>query len=146
MSTTTPPPFKVMTSSWFTALPAGYKRIGISRGTPRGQMAGFRLFKQLAPGAWFNSVGPLEYDRLYRAEILGPLDPAKVMAQLQELADGQIPVLLCFEKAGSGQWCHRAMAARWLAEHLGEPVPEFGFETVQQDRHPLFPRELLPAA
>lgn len=146
MSTTSPPRFKVMTASWFTRLPAGFKRIGISRGTPRGQPGGFKLFKPLAPGPWFNSVGPLEYDRLYRGEILGALQPAKVMDQLQEMAGADIPVLLCFETAGSGQWCHRAMAARWLAEHLGEPVPEFGHETIPQDRHPLFPKELLPAA
>jgi hypothetical protein len=31
--------------------------------------------------------------------------------ELIDLADGREPVLLCYERAGAGQWRHRAMAA-----------------------------------
>jgi hypothetical protein len=33
---------QVFTSSWFTPLPPDHVRIGISRGTPRGVVAGYR--------------------------------------------------------------------------------------------------------
>jgi hypothetical protein len=116
-------------------------RIGISRGTPRGQNAGYRIYKMLAPGTWFASVGVDEYRRRYFAEILGPLDPRAVAAELTVMAGGRIPVLLCFERSGRGQWCHRALVASWLADAMGQPVPEFGHEHLAQERHPLLPRE-----
>ena len=130
------------TASWFTPLPEDHMRIGISRGTPRRMAAGYRLYKALAPGPWFNSVGVEEYYDRYRAEILGPLDPRKVRDDLARLGLGKTPVLLCYERPGGADWCHRAMAAEWLAEALGMPVPEFGYETVPQGEHPLMPPQL----
>lgn len=127
------------TSSWFTTLPENHVQIGISRGVPRRMAAGYRVFRKLAPGPWFKSVDVDEYDHLYRTEILGPLDPRVVAAELAAMANGGVPVMLCFERAGHGSWCHRALAAEWLAEALGEPVPEFGFEDLPQHRHPLMP-------
>ena len=61
-----------------------------------------------------------------------------------------MPVMLCFERppaqaamiSGDGEWCHRAMAAEWLAEALGFVVPEFGFEDLPQHEHPLMPTQL----
>jgi hypothetical protein len=132
----------IKTASWFTKLPDDHQRIGISRGTPRGQAAGFRLYRKLAPGPWFNSVGPAEYADLYKREILAPLIPHQVAAELAELAGGRIATLLCYERAGGLAWCHRALAAEWLAEGLGVPVPEFGFETLAQDAHPMTAAEL----
>jgi hypothetical protein len=118
-------------------------RIGISRGVPRrGLTAGFRIFRKLAPGPWFNSVGVDEYRRRYFSEILGPLNPQAVAGELLEMAGGRIPVLLCFERPGRGQWCHRALVAQWLAEATGQAVPEFGFETLPQHNHPLLPPSL----
>ncbi len=134
---------RIKTSSWYDKLPDNHKRIGISRGTPRGQPAGYRIYSKLAPGAWFNSVGAEEYYNRYRGEILAKLDPRQVMADLLEMAGGGVAVMLCFERAGKGQWCHRAMAAEWLANAIGTPVPEYGFEEVPQDRHPLMPIEIL---
>ena len=131
------------TASWFTTLPAGHMRIGISRGTPRRQPAGYRIYRALAPGPWFNSVSIEEYYHLYRTEILGPLDPRKVREDLETLAAGQVPVMLCYERPMViGDWCHRAMAAEWLAENLGVTVPEVGFENRRQHEHPLMPRQL----
>ena len=127
----------VKTSSWFAKLPPGHQRIGISRGTPRNAGAGYRLYRKLAPGPWFNSVGPDEYYQLYRRDILGRLDPRQVAAELATLAGPDVAVLLCFERPG--QWCHRAMAAEWLHQELGLSVPEVGYEELTQDRHPLMP-------
>jgi hypothetical protein len=36
-----------------------------------------------------------------------------IVAKLHELADGRIPVMVCFERRGSQDWCHRAMTAKW---------------------------------
>ena len=130
------------TASWFTALPDDHQRIGISRGTPRRMPAGYRIYKALAPGPWFNSVGIDEYYTRYRTEILGPLDPRKVADDLRRLSLGKIPTLLCYERPGGADWCHRAMAAEWLAEALGTAVPEFGYETRPQGEHPLMPPQL----
>jgi hypothetical protein len=138
------------TASWFTKLPDDHKRIGISCGTPRRMPAGYRIYRALAPGHWFNSVGIEEYYHLYRTEILGPLDPRTVADDLVRLAGGLIPVILCYERppsqatliTGDDDWCHRAMAAEWLAETLGFVVPEVGFESLPQHEHPLMPLQL----
>jgi len=138
------------TASWFTKLPDDHKRIGVSRSTPRRMPAGYRIYRALAPGPWFNSVGIEEYYHLYRTEILGPLDPRTVADDLTRLAGGLIPVILCYERppaqatliTGEGDWCHRAMAAEWLAEALGFVVPEVGYEALPQHEHPLMPLQL----
>ena len=128
------------TGAWSTPLGPEYIRIGISRGVPRNMPAGFKMYRKLAPGPWFNSVTPEEYGRLYRAEVLERLDPRVVAGELTALARGRIPVLVCFEKAGTGAWCHRAMAAAWLAEGLGQAMPEIGYKKRPQDQHPLLPQ------
>ena len=103
---------------------------------------GYRLYKGLAPGHWFNSVGIDEYYYRYRTEIFAPLDPRKVRDDLERLAAGRVPVLLCYERPVGADWCHRAIAAEWLAEALGVAVPEFGYETRPQGEHPLMPPQL----
>ena len=132
----------IKTASWATKLPDDHLRVGISRGTPRRLPAGYRIYRALAPGPWFNNVGIKEYYKLYRTEILGCLDPRVVADALLGLAAGHVPVLLCYEQPVPGQWCHRAMAAEWLAEALGAAVPEFGFEALPQHEHPLMPPQL----
>jgi hypothetical protein len=104
----------------------GPGRICIARYAPRGTPAGFRTFKALAPGEWFNKVGEDEYRSLYFGEILGKLDARQVVADLEELAGAAEPVLLCWEKPPltSKNWCHRRMVAEWLKDKLGVDVPE----------------------
>jgi hypothetical protein len=131
----------IKTASWFSVLPADHLMIGISRGIPRRVSPGFRVFRKLAPGPWFNSVSVEEYCQRYQSEILAPLDPHAVADHLIRLADGKVPVLVCFERPNTGTWCHRSLAAAWLAEALGEPVPELGFEDLPQRPHPLRPPE-----
>src|ERR1700738_3606421 len=101
----------IKTASWFTTLPDDHLRMGISRRVPRRMETGFRVYRRLAPGAWFNSFDPDEYYRRYRPETLGQLNPRDVASELAEMANGRMAVLVCFERPGGSDWCHRAMAA-----------------------------------
>ena len=124
------PSLFLMTSSWFTPLdPNRYQRVGISRGVPRNAAAGYRRYTKLNPGPWFNSVSPDRYLEPYNAEVLGVLEPSIVVDELHAMADGKIPVMLCFEPATPGeQWCHRGIVAAWLFDNLGLEVCEYGQE------------------
>jgi hypothetical protein len=128
-----------VTSSWSTKLPEGYARIAISRGSPRGQR-GYRVYRPLAPGAWFKSVTAAEYWDLYMAQ-LAKLNPAVVLKDLADLSAGKIPALLCFEKPPPDQnWCHRALVAVWLQKAAGLHVNEFGHEACGHGwSHPKLP-------
>ena len=117
-----------VTASWYEQLPECYARIGISRGPPRGQR-GYRMYRPLAPGSWFRAVDAAVFSRLYLAQ-LAKLDPAKVLAELNEMAGGLIPALLCFEPPPPDpNWCHRASVSAWLGDALGIKVVEVGHET-----------------
>ena len=111
------------TASFFTH--AGPGRISIARYAPHGTPAGFRVYKDLAPGLWFDSVSEPEYRRLYFAQ-LEKLEPLKVFADLHMLAGSAEPVLLCWEKPPftATNWCHRRMAAEWFTEKFDIDVPE----------------------
>lgn len=131
------------TAGWFTY--SGPGRISISRGTPRGAAAGFRKYSLLAPGTWFRSVSPREYERLF-FEHLDTLDPQRVHDELHELAGGAEPHLLCYENpAKPDDWCHRAMVSLWFADKLGIAVPEYGHEARGHGPdHPMLPRHMRP--
>ena len=105
---------------------AGPGRISIARYAPRGTPAGFRVFRALAPGEWFNTASREEYRTLYYREILAPLDPRKTFDALVTMAAPADPVLLCWEKPPltDTNWCHRRLVAEWLADTLGVEVPE----------------------
>jgi hypothetical protein len=112
------------TASFFTY--AGPGRISIARFAPRGTAPGFRVYKALAPGTWFNSVTRERYLALYEEEILRPLSAEKVVRALHDLAGGAEPVLLCWERPPFTEtnWCHRRIVAGWLETALGLEVPE----------------------
>jgi len=113
------------TASFYTY--AGPGRISIARFAPRGVAAGFRVYKPLAPGPWFNSVDERRYRELYFAQ-LAKLDAATVVQQLEALAAGHEPTLLCYEMpsdiAAGKTFCHRHMVAEWLQQRLGLVVAE----------------------
>ena len=108
------------TSGWFKYFGEGW--VGISRSNPRGVAGGYRTYRRLAPGPWFNSVDADTYDRLYHQQILAPLDPCEVWEHLHGLVASHEPILMCFERDETG--CHRRMVARWLKEALGVKIEE----------------------
>jgi hypothetical protein len=105
----------------------GPGRVSIARYAPRKTPAGFRVYKPLAPGPWFNSVSKEEYERLFGAQ-LAALDPQKTWDELVALAGGEEPVLLCWEAKNdcdTGKtYCHRHMVAEWFQRELGRDVQE----------------------
>lgn len=122
----------ILTASWFTPILVNHVRVGISRGTPRGMAAGYRLFKALAPGQWFHSTDAAGYLDLYRSEILEPLDPSETLQKILQLSRGHTPILTCYESAAkinAGEtYCHRNIAGQWLADRLGIEVLEIAPE------------------
>lgn len=120
----------IKTGSWFAETPADHIKIGISRGSPRGMAAGYRLYRALAPGAWFNSVSIEEYARRYYDEILRHKSPRAIVEAIEKLADGKTPVLCCYESASQihhgATFCHRHFAAKWLEDSLGIRIDEVG--------------------
>jgi hypothetical protein len=118
---------RLVTSSWFTELPEGFCRIGISRGTPRGQ-SGFRMYRKLQPGPGTLKLPDRAFTERYVREVLQPLDPHQVVDELMEIADGTKVALLCFEHPRSDAWCHRGILSAWLQRTIGLDVPEYGRE------------------
>jgi hypothetical protein len=138
---------QILTSSWFTKLPADHVRIGISRGIPRHQRAKYFLYRALNPGAWFKSCAtPEEYARRYYNEILDRLDPGAVVGALQAMGDGGIPTLVCWEAPPPDPaWCHRGLVSACLFDALGLDVCEFGHEDLGCGwRHPKLDPSLKP--
>lgn len=118
-----------MKTSNFWQYPTGNNRIAISRVIPRGIVPGFKRFRALAPGAWFNQPeyknNQAAYRERYIAEILAPLNAQDTWEQLHQLAGGEEPILLCWEPLKKqGEWCHRRMVAEWFEAELGVAVPE----------------------
>jgi hypothetical protein len=127
---------KVVTASWYTQLPAAdlltstpesYCRIGISRGTPRGQSC-FRMYRKLQPGPGTLKLHAEEFTSHYRRDVLGKLDAQQVVDELLAMTDGAIPALCCFEHATSEAWCHRGLVSAWLQSEVGLDVYELGRE------------------
>ena len=117
------------TASFFTYTGPG--RISIARFPPRNTPAGFKVYRKLAPGEWFNSVEIAEYLERFHAEILAPLDPQAVWDELHRLTYPHEPVLLCWEKPPVAalelpghDFCHRRIVAEWLEGRLGHRVEE----------------------
>jgi hypothetical protein len=132
---------QLFTGCWFERYPSECIKIGISRGTPRGTPAGYRLYRKLAPGTWFNSVTPDVYKERY-FDILGQLDPMKVMDEVFSLAKDKTPLLVCYESPRKpADWCHRGYVSAWFADTLAISVPEYGFEKEGSGwQHPKLPR------
>ncbi|MBY0558841.1 DUF488 domain-containing protein [Hyphomicrobium sp.] len=136
---------RIVTSSWSVQLdPTQYCRVGISRGAPRRQ-AGYRRYPALAPGSWFRDLSPDEFRRRYNDEILNRLDPKRVIADLEGMAERRTVALLCFEPpTPESPWCHRGLVALWLYETLALRVSEFGQQgccAAHPKLHPAFRRD-----
>ena len=135
-------PPTLVTSSWSTKLPVAdlftsaadsFARIGISRGTPRGQ-SGYRMYRNLQPAKGTLGLPAAEFTSTYMREVLGRLDARQVVDELLTMAEGKIPALLCFEAPHGDAWCHRSLVSAWFEMEIGLAVPEYGRE---QDGHGL---------
>lgn len=105
-------------------------RIVISRGFPRNLGEGYKLYRALNPGRWFNDPAltgnQAKFREKYFDEILKPLNPRQVYDHLHKIVEGHEPVLLCWEDVTKpDQWCHRRMVAEWFEDQLGVIVPEY---------------------
>jgi hypothetical protein len=119
---------RIVTSCWHTKLPADYAPIAICRGTPNWR-SGYRRYIPLNPLRRGFHASREVFTRIYTEEVLGILEPERVVKDLLDLADGRIPALLCWEPPEPGpRWCHRSLVSVWLWERLGLEVPEFGLE------------------
>lgn len=117
----------IMTSCWYQYTGPG--RVGVCQGAPRGVAAGYRMYKALAP-SWdlIKTAESIDdYRPRYFREVLDLLDPNRVLADVQKLAGGHTPVLMCFEKTPLTRtnFCHRTMVADWLGDKLGIQVGEW---------------------
>lgn len=57
------------------------------------------------------------YTERFVAERLDKLDKGQVIKDILVLAQGKIPVLMCYEEPG--EFCHRHIVAKWLQENTG---------------------------
>ena len=133
----------IYTSSWFTPLPPEVQRIGISRGTPRNMKAGFRVYRELAPGNYFKSATIYNYRDQYMAGLLA-MDPIAVRDRILGLqGDAEHCALLCYEHPQKeDDWCHRGYVAAWLFDNLKEVVCEWGMEQAGHGwQHPKIPKQ-----
>lgn len=73
-------------------------------------------YKKAADGSWESLYwAQTKYVTRYRAQILDNLDPQQVVRELENLANGQDIVLLCYERPDA--FCHRHLVAEWLKSH-----------------------------
>jgi hypothetical protein len=119
------------TSCFFNYAAEG--RISIARFPPRGTRAGFRIYRFLAPGPWFNSVDRDEYERRYSFQ-LARLHPKEVWDELHALVFPFEPILLCWERPPitKSNWCHRCIVAAWFASKLNITVDELDQNTASE--------------
>lgn len=61
-----------------------------------------------------NLIDTVEYERVYRAEVLNWLDASEIANKLKG------KVICCWER--SGCFCHRHLVLRWLEEQLGNTI------------------------
>lgn len=61
-----------------------------------------------------NEASRERYVRWYKRSILSGYDPRAIERIVKHIANGKIPVLICFEKDG---FCHRHIVADWLKEN-----------------------------
>jgi hypothetical protein len=117
--------------------------VAISCGVPSWfKDAGHPVYAKLAPpwelvhGFKTKQLSEEDYRRVYHEIVLRPLDPLRTIAEL--LALGPSPTLLCWEASG---FCHRRLAADWLAHAMGREIPEF-----TPGSYPLVQAVRLPSA
>ena len=109
----------------------GLTPVGISGWTPDGYNGA--TYKKLAPKyAWWRewhdkNLSTDWYTQKYYETVLNPLNPAKVVTDLQKI--GENVVLLCFETPE--KFCHRHIVAKWLQDKANVNVVEYMLKSNQ---------------
>lgn len=127
---------QIVTSSFFTKLPAHFAPISIARWAPH-RLRDIPALRALSPGDWFKSVDVDEYRRRY-LEQLARLDPHETVRTIEDLAGGRPAALLCWERPRDGVFCHRGYVSAWLFDQIGVQVPELGLDGCGH-HHPKLP-------
>lgn len=85
----------------------------------------YRVLRSLAPNDRVWSMDDREtFERTYLGQ-LEELGAARILADLEGIAEDRPAVLLCWEKlADPDEWCHRTVLARFLEEQVRIEVPE----------------------
>ena len=80
------------------------------------------VYKDLSPGWEIWSIGKNcgweSFKEAYTRDIIGKLDPHKVIKDLEKLSGGQDIALVCYEKPEDN--CHRHLVADWLPIEVKE--------------------------
>ena len=120
---------------------AGIVPIGVALWPPR-FFRGISM-KQVAPRRYMldDRLTDEEYIRMYRNDVLRLVDARSFIQDLERASRGMDVALCCFEKPGD--FCHRHILAKWLNEHTGIEVSEFGVaesrqETLKPEQQSLF--------
>ena len=92
---------------------------------PPDWMPNVKTFKALAPAHVWLKLSRPEYERCYAA-LLEELDARFTYEHLIDMANGQEPVLLCYEAPPftEAHWCHRRLVAEWFEASLDIIVEE----------------------
>ncbi|MEI8032998.1 MAG: hypothetical protein WCH05_06615 [Chlorobiaceae bacterium] len=69
-------------------------------------------FLKLAPTASMLRLPEDEYTKLFKAYVLGRLNPHEIIKEIEAMSSN--PILLCYEKATD--FCHRILVREWLQE------------------------------
>jgi hypothetical protein len=101
------------------------------------------MYRALAPGDWFRAVDEKAFVERYMAQ-LECLDADQVLHDLAQIANGDIPALLCFERSPPDTaWCHRSLVAGWLKDTAKLDIFELGAEQMGSGwSHPKLPKGL----
>lgn len=98
-----------------------FVQISIALYTPR--FLKIPKYSNLAPHHKMLEMPEEQYRKVY-AELLSRLDPEQVLKDLQEIAQGNNFVLLCYEKPN--EFCHRHLVADWLNTNCKTRIIEYG--------------------
>jgi Protein of unknown function, DUF488 len=112
----------VLTASYRTWTPALGVPVRTSLGTPRWFQAPLVDWPTVFPwGLLKQGLDEAAFTRRYRHRL--DQRAGRVLAELRELREAYGDLtLLCWEPPGT--FCHRRVMSAWLAEQLGEEVPE----------------------
>ena len=105
-------PAEIVQISICASPPKAYKGLEYKILAPK-----YRIFME-----WKDTHNSNRYIQCFNSEVLGPLDPKSVYADLERMSGGKDIVLLCYEKPED--FCHRHIVADWLGKSVGAEIKE----------------------